>query len=110
MARTYTLGPFRLDAEADVLFCGAEPLALGQRAVALLRVLVERAGDVVSKDTLLDTAWPGLSVEESNLTVQMAALRRALGEGPGGARACGVSNEHSRLVVTLRFVVTRFRG
>jgi DNA-binding transcriptional LysR family regulator len=86
MARTYTVGPFRLDAAAEVLFRGAEPIALGQRAVALLRVLVERAGEVVSKETLLDAAWPGISVEESNLTVQVATLRRTLGEGPGGER------------------------
>jgi len=86
MARIYTLGPFRLDAEAQVLFRGTEPTALGQRAVALLRVLVERSGDVVSKDTLIEAAWPGLAVEESNLTVQMAALRRTLAEEPGGER------------------------
>jgi len=86
MARIYTLGPFRLDAEAQVLFRGTEPAALGQRAVALLRVLVERSGDVVSKDTLIEAAWPGLAVEESNLTVQMAALRRTLGEEPDGER------------------------
>jgi DNA-binding winged helix-turn-helix (wHTH) protein len=41
MAATYILGPFRLDAEAKILFRGAGPVALGQRAVALLRVLVE---------------------------------------------------------------------
>jgi len=86
MARTYTFGPFRLDAEAQVLFRGAEPVALGQRAVALLGVLLERPGDVVSKDALIEAAWSGLAVEESNLTVQIAALRRALGEEPGGER------------------------
>lgn len=86
MASTYILGSFRLDTEAEVLFRGTEPVALGQRAVALLRVLVERSGDVVSKDILLDTAWSGLAVEESNLTVQIAALRRALGEESGGER------------------------
>jgi DNA-binding winged helix-turn-helix (wHTH) protein len=43
--------------------------------VALLRLLTERAGQPVSKDDLIECAWPGLSVEESNLTVQIAALR-----------------------------------
>jgi DNA-binding winged helix-turn-helix (wHTH) protein len=52
--------------------------------VALLRALIERAGAPVSKDTLIDAAWSGLAVEESNPTVQIAALRRALGEVPGG--------------------------
>lgn len=86
MATIHALGPFRLDATAEMLFRGAQPVALGQRAVALLRVLVERAGAPVSKDALIEAAWPGLAVEESNLTVQIAALRRALGDEAGGER------------------------
>jgi len=84
MATAYNFGPYRLDAEAEILFHGAEPVALGQRAVALLRVLVEQAGVPVSKDALIDAAWPGLAVEESNLTVQIAALRRVFADGPAG--------------------------
>jgi TolB-like protein len=80
----YSLGPFRLDGAAEILFRGAEPVALGERAVTLLRTLVERAGAPVSKDALMAAAWPGLTVEENNLTVQIAALRRALGEETGG--------------------------
>jgi len=83
MAGTYLLGPFRLDAETDTLFRGGEPVSLGHRAGALLRVLVEQRGIPVSKDALMEAAWAGLTVEESNLTVQIAALRRVLGEGPG---------------------------
>ena len=64
----------------------SEPLALGRRAVALLRALVERPGALVSKDALIEAAWPGQAVEESNLTVQIAALRKVLGEVPGGDR------------------------
>jgi class 3 adenylate cyclase/DNA-binding winged helix-turn-helix (wHTH) protein/tetratricopeptide (TPR) repeat protein len=82
---TYAFGPFRLDAGAAILFRGSDPLPVGKRAVALLRVLVERGGGPVSKDTLIDAAWPNLAIEESNLTVQIAALRRTLGEVPGGA-------------------------
>jgi len=85
MATQYTLGPFHLDTETGILFRGAEPLGLGQRAVALLRALVERKGMPVSKDTLIEAAWAGLTVEESNLAVQIAALRRALSEEPGCA-------------------------
>src|SRR5215472_15610364 len=50
MAATYILGPLRLDAETDTLFRGGEPISLGHRAVALLRVLVEQRGIPVSKD------------------------------------------------------------
>ena len=84
MAATYILGPFRLDAETDTLFRAGEPVSLGRRAVALLRVLVEQRSIPVSKDALVEAAWAGLTVEESNLTVQIAALRRVLGEEPGG--------------------------
>lgn len=86
MAAIHTFGPFRLDAEAEVLFRGADLLPVGRRAVALLRVLVERPGSLVSKEALIAAAWPGLAVEESNLPVQVAALRRVLGEEPGGER------------------------
>ena len=80
----YAFGPFRLDAQGGTLFMGTEAAALSQRAVALLRILIDRAGALVTKDALIKGAWPGLAVEDSNLTVQIAALRRALGEVPGG--------------------------
>jgi class 3 adenylate cyclase len=81
---TYSFGPFWLDAETEILFRGNEPTNAGQRAVALLRVLVERPGIPISKTALIDAAWPNLAVEESNLTVQIAALRKLLGQEPGG--------------------------
>src|SRR6185437_1448063 len=76
---------FRVDAQSDSLLCGAKPTALGRRAVALLRLLLERAGEPVPREALIEAAWPGLAVEEGNLSVQIAALRRALGEEAGGA-------------------------
>src|SRR5262249_23047863 len=84
MATIHAFGPFRLDVDAEILFRGSEPLPVGKRAVALLRVLVEQAGAPVSKDMLIEAAWSGLAVEESNLPVQIAALRRVLGAEPGG--------------------------
>src|SRR5216683_1971452 len=80
------LGPFHLDTRNDLLLRGSEPMALGQRAIALLRALVERPGALVSKDALIEAAWPGQAVDESNLTVQIAALRRIFGSEPGGER------------------------
>jgi TolB-like protein/Tfp pilus assembly protein PilF len=85
MATSHEFGPFRLDGDAEMLFRGGVPIALGQRAVALLRLLLERAGAPVSKDALIEAAWPGLAIEDSNLTVQIAALRRVFEEEPGGA-------------------------
>jgi DNA-binding response OmpR family regulator len=69
----YKFGPFTLDIEAGMLLRGVEPTLLGQRAIALLRLLLERAASPVSKDALIEAAWPGLAVEDSNLTVQIAA-------------------------------------
>lgn len=59
----YQFGQFRLDPEAGILYRGTEPTMLGQRAVALLRLLLENAGIPVSKDSLsrpagADWRWP----------------------------------------------------
>ena len=85
MAAPLTFGPFRLDAEAGILFHGAEPTPLGQRAVALLGLLVQRAGTPIAKEDLFEAAWPAQAIEDSNLTVQMAAIRRVLEDIAGGA-------------------------
>lgn len=77
----YAFGPFRLDPRLGLLMRGTEPTELGQRAVSLLRLLVERGGQPVGREALIEAAWPGLAVEESNLTVQIAALRKVLGGG-----------------------------
>jgi DNA-binding winged helix-turn-helix (wHTH) protein len=85
MTTIYKFGPFRLDADAKMLFHETEPTGLGQRAVALLRLLLGRAGEPVSKDALIEAAWPGLVIEDSNLTAQIAAVRRVFNEAAGGA-------------------------
>ena len=52
----YQFGPFRLDATLGILFHGTEPTGVGQRAVALLRLLAERAGEPVAKEDLIAAA------------------------------------------------------
>ena len=84
MDSVYAFGSFRLDISAEILFRGVDPLPLGRRAIGVLRALLEHPGVPVSKDALMQAAWPGLAVEEGNLTVQIAALRKVLGEEPGG--------------------------
>ena len=76
----YQFGPFRLDRKAGILYRGAEPTMLGQRAAALLGLLLENAGVPVTKDALVQAGWGGLAVADNNLTVQIAALRRVLGD------------------------------
>jgi len=77
---------FRLDRHGGGLFCcnGAgtfEPVAIGSRALDILGLLIERVGEVVSKDEIVAAVWPGTVVEDSNLTVQISALRRVLDRG-----------------------------
>ena len=86
MAMHYKFGSFCLDADAEILFRGAATTSLGRRAVALLRVLIQQPGVLVSKDSLIEAAWSGQAIEESNLPVQIAAVRRVLGEEPEGER------------------------
>jgi TolB-like protein len=81
----YQFGPFRLDPGKGILYRGNEPTMLGQRAVALLQMLLDNAGAPVSKDALVEAGWGGLAVADNNLTVQIAALRRILEQGSGGA-------------------------
>jgi DNA-binding winged helix-turn-helix (wHTH) protein len=78
-----SFGPFILDRSAQTLLSGGKPIALGQRGYALLEALASADGNV-SKAELIEAAWPGTTVEEGNLTVQIAALRKALGERPDG--------------------------
>ena len=85
MATTYKFGPFRLDATAEILFHGTEPTGLGRRAIALLRLLLDSAGEPRPQPPLIDAAWHGLASQESNLTVQMAARLRVLEKAAGGA-------------------------
>ena len=80
-----SIGPFTLDTDAELLLHGSQPLPVGRRAVAVLRPLVEHAGELVTKDELMAAAWNGLSVEEGNLTVQIAALRRVFSREAGGS-------------------------
>jgi DNA-binding winged helix-turn-helix (wHTH) protein len=74
-------GPFVFLPTQQLLLNNDQPVRLGSRAVVILFALLRRAGDVVSKDELLETAWPGLHVDDSNLRVHIAALRKALGDG-----------------------------
>ena len=79
-------GPFRLFAGERLLERGGIPIALGSRALDILILLVERAGDVVSKEELISRVWPNLTVDENSLRVHVAGLRKVLGDGQAGSR------------------------
>ena len=73
-------GPFRLDLDERMLVREGQPVPLSPKAFELLRVLVENSGRLVTKDRLTKALWPGTHVGEANLTVNIAALRKALGD------------------------------
>ena len=84
--RIYRFDRFELDAHRRQLWCEGQLVTLQPKALDLLVALVESDGNVLTKDELLNLVWPGQVVEESNLTVHMSALRKALGERKGEHR------------------------
>jgi DNA-binding winged helix-turn-helix (wHTH) protein len=81
---TVSFGPFSL--RTRLLEKDGVPVKLGGRATDILRLLVNRAGEVIPKGEILAYAWSGLVVEEISLRVHIAELRKALGDGKEGAR------------------------
>ncbi len=84
-------GPFRLLPMQRLLLEGDQPVRLGSRAFDILATLVERPGEVIGRDELKSRTWPKTFVEDTNLKIQVSALRRAL-TSDGAARVgrrCG---------------------
>jgi TolB-like protein/DNA-binding winged helix-turn-helix (wHTH) protein len=84
-AETVLFGDFRLDRRRGLLARqngdgDFAPVPIGSRALDILGLLIDRHGDLVSRDEILNTIWPGV-VEGANVTVQISALRRALDDG-----------------------------
>jgi predicted ATPase/DNA-binding winged helix-turn-helix (wHTH) protein len=81
-----SFGPFRLYASRRLVERKGVPLHLGARALEILIVLIQNAGNVVNKNDLMTMVWPNVTVDEGCLRVHVAALRKALGDGKSGAR------------------------
>lgn len=79
----YEFGPFRLDASQHLLFRNGDVISLPPKAVETLILLVKNHDRLVRKDAIMSAVWPDCFVEESNLTVQISILRKALGESNG---------------------------
>jgi TolB-like protein len=82
----YEFGDFRLDEPGRLLSSGGRAIALPPKTFDVLRVLVHKAGRLVTKQDLLDLVWPETSVEEGILAVHVSCLRKALGDYAGGRR------------------------
>lgn len=79
--RSFAFGPFVVVPERQLLLRGQSPVRIGGRALDILTTLVERPGQLVSKSELMARVWPNTYVDEGNLKVNVAALRKTLGDG-----------------------------
>jgi len=84
--RAISFDRFRLLPAQRLLLYADKAVPLGSRALDILIALVERSGELLGKDELMARVWPNTFVEPANLTVHVAALRRALGDGRDGNR------------------------
>ncbi|WMT78176.1 winged helix-turn-helix domain-containing protein [Bradyrhizobium sp. Ash2021] len=84
--RNLQFGPFELSSSERVLRREGEALPLGSRALDLLIYLAERPGEVIAKQELIDHVWSDVTVEEGSIRVNVAAIRKALGDGQFGNR------------------------
>ena len=85
-AHAICFGSFQFLPTQHLLLQGDKPVRVGSRALKILASLVERPGELVGKEELMRRVWPNTFVEAANLTVQIAALRRTLGDGRDGNR------------------------
>ena len=81
-----SFGPFSLDPSRRLLLKDGAPIVVGARTLDTLITLVARPNEAISKRELMAVVWPDVTVEEGSLRGQIAALRKALGDGKGGAR------------------------
>lgn len=82
-APQHIFGPFVLTPGRELRRDG-RPVALGHRALLMLETMLEARGEIVTKAEMMERVWPGVIVEEGNITVQIAALRKELGPRPSG--------------------------
>jgi predicted ATPase len=82
---SFSFGPYRLFPRQRLLLKDGKPVQIGGRSLDILIALAERQGDVVGKRELMSLVWPGITVEEGALRVQIVELRKALGDGIDGA-------------------------
>src|SRR5262245_43562870 len=82
----YEFGPFHLDTAERLLLRNSLPVPLAPKVFDTLVALVQHSGHLLTKDELMQKVWPDSFVEEVNLTVNISALRKALGDDQNGQR------------------------
>ncbi len=110
ISNLYAFGDFRMDAQNRVLRRSEEPIALTPKAFEVLLLLIQRSGEVVTKDELMRAVWPDSFVEESNLTQTVFMLRKALGETSDQRYILTVQGRGYRFVANVREIPEGERG
>ena len=80
----YAFGPFRLDTRSNELTRGGERIAISDRHISVLQHLRGQCRSIASKEALITAAWEDVAVTDNSLEQVISALRRLLGDGPGG--------------------------
>src|ERR1700720_1009562 len=80
----YEFGKFRCDPREHLLLCEGKPVSISPKSFDILVALIQSNGRLLTKEELMQQVWPDSFVEEANLTVNISALRKVLGETPGG--------------------------
>ena len=101
----FEFGPFRVDPEKQALLRGGELIALNPKTFQVLLALVRNGNQIITKDELMKSVWPDTFVEETNLTRNIFALRKALGDNDQNRYIITVPGQGYRLAegVRLRF-------
>jgi eukaryotic-like serine/threonine-protein kinase len=100
----YEFGPFRVDPEKQTLLRGDELIALNPKTFQLFLVLLRHGNQIVTKDELMKSVWPDTFVEETNLTRNIFALRKALGDSQQSRYIITVPGQGYRLAEGVRLV------
>src|SRR5262245_63697819 len=107
----YEFDRFCLDPAEQRLLCGGEQVQLTPKAFQILCVLIEHHGRLIDKDELIKKVWPNSFVEEANLSVNISALRKALGDTPDGQRFIEtVPKRGYRFVMPIREISNNSQG
>jgi len=98
-AKQISFGPFWLDGQNECLWHGSQAISLRPKPFAVLKLLLAHAGQLVSKQQLLDSVWPGTFVGDAVLKDCIRQLREALNDDAYGERIGGGGAESPALPV-----------
>src|SRR6185369_6600847 len=101
----YEFGPFRVDPIRRALYRNEERISIAAKPFDLLIELIQQAGQPLSKETLIQTVWPGSEATENTFNVTLNALRKALGDPARQAQYIVTTPEGYRLAAEVKTTI-----